>query len=101
MQLTVRPGSKVNRIGVSAASAIAEQQSPKSGYRDGVPVLVRHCPQRGAGSRIESVNGSVAEITHQQVIGEGAESSRRQRDAPGSVQRTARGDMLHQAAVQV
>ena len=90
MLLPARARREVQRILVAAAAAIAKGERPQSADGDIVAAAVLQGPHQCARSGIVSIDQAIAEIPHQQVVGELAEGGRSDGQAPRRIQQTAR-----------
>ena len=88
-------------VGVSCHKAIAEAQSPKAVNGDGMAFTTAKLTVERVALELESRDVTVAEITHEQVAGELSKVMWSQRQAPGRVERAARGKPLKEATVEV
>src|SRR5262249_55598888 len=83
-------------------SAVAESNSPQSGLGERGTGRVLHSADELPAGRIVTIDLAVAEVSHEQRIGQRTEVRRRQRKAPGCVQGSACGNQaLHEHAVGV
>src|ERR1700688_1928686 len=94
-------GGEIQCVWVAAAAAIAKVQPPKSFDCNWIAGTIVQLPEKGTRRWIESVNAAIAKITNQEIAPKLAESGRRERHAPGGIQRSLRGKTGEQVAVQV
>src|SRR5882724_9291703 len=88
-------------VGVSRHKAIAEGQSPKAVNGDGIVLTTAKLTVERMALELEASDVTVSKIAHEQVAGELSEVIRSQRQAPGRVERAARGKPLEEGTVEV
>src|SRR5260370_17861242 len=93
----VPAGGEEQRGRVAGQAAVAEGQAPQPVDGDRVPGWVLQLAEERAGRRVEGADPAVAEVAHQQVIAEGAETCESQGQAPGGGERSAGGEAADQA----
>lgn len=87
------PGSEINCVADNV-------QSPELLHPQRGPVRFRHRPEKSAGADVVTVDLAVAEIADEQGARQVSELPvRRKRQAPGRVERAARGEALDEVAV--
>ena len=107
VRLIVRPGGEEQRVHRPCASAVAEAKRPKALDLQGRPAgTVQHAEVLILAvvkyiRRIVGVNAAVAEVADEQVVAEGTEVSRRQRQPPRRVSVPSRRDAANQVAAGV
>lgn len=70
MLFAVQPGRKIDAIGVAVGGLIARHESPQAVNLDGFAVSPIQLAKVVVGLKVENINGAVAEIPNQEVIGE-------------------------------
>src|SRR6266699_5134377 len=90
--LTVRPGSEVDGIGVTAGASVADPQTPQPVNQDLLPLGIDNRAEELAGTGIESVDATVAEIADQNRAGKWAEARRSLRQAPRRIEMPVLGE---------
>src|SRR5260370_39855000 len=97
--LTVRTGSEVDCIGVTASAPIADPQAPQPVDHDRLSVGIGQLAEEIAGAGVERVDVAVAEIADQYVAAKPAEARRSQRHAPRRIELLTLGESrLHLTA---
>src|SRR5262249_24201348 len=79
MPLVVQPGSEIDAVGVGIGAGVARHEGPEAVDLDGLTVSPIQLAEVLVGLRIEYINGAIAEIPDQEVIGELAEAGWRDR----------------------
>ena len=99
MLFAVQPGRKIDAIGVAVGGLIARHESPQAVNLDGFAVSPIQLAKVVVGLRVEYINGAVAEIPNQEVIGELTEADRRDRESPRRIEVATRRDSVQQLPV--
>src|SRR5499426_2592203 len=100
--LAVDPVVEVQGVGVAAAAgATSEHESPQPTGGIARAHVDRDRALEGAGHRVERIDsaGKEAEVAHQQITAELAESGRGKRDTTGRRELTAGDDSLERTAI--
>src|SRR5262252_7273103 len=95
--LAVEPVVEVQGVGIAAAAgATSEHESPQPARGVAGANVDRDRALEGAGDRVERIDraGEEAEVAHQQITAELAESGRGKRDTPGRGKLTIGDDSL-------
>ena len=97
----VRARGEEQRIGGLAQHAVAEGEAPQAVNRQHAMIGGAEQSSEITGIEVERADAAVAEVADQHHVAEAAEVGRRERDAPGGVERSTRREAPDEVPVRV
>lgn len=101
VHLVHQVGCEVNGIGITAGAVIPSDKSPEIADYNRIAGTVGQRTQQEIGVRVEDIDFPVAEISDQEIVGQGAKTRGRYVEPPRRIKNPAGRDALDEISIRV